>query len=177
MKRLLLAAVALTAVGGAANAQVGGFSDVPANHWAAQSVARLAALGIINGFPADPQAKPAPVKKSGFDGAKPVTRYELAVTLYRFVQYLERTDKQKKNSQGAQAKPTTPEQTARWLVSQGYLPAGSPLLKEGGKVVTAKELSEALAQVITESRTRTVPVSPDSRFGEPIEHPDFRSGG
>jgi hypothetical protein len=82
-------------------AQSGRFRDVPANHWAAQSVDKLATVGIIKGYPSAPFApcghgKAGLRRQGGYNGDKPVTRYELAVTLYRFVQYVERANKQPK---------------------------------------------------------------------------------
>jgi len=110
------------------------------------------------------QAKPAPGKKQGYDGNKPVTRYELAVTLYRFVQYIERADRQKKGKSGAMAEPKTGADAVKYLVSNGYLPRTTLLAKEGGKIVTANQLADALAQVITKSRERVTPISPDSEL-------------
>ena len=81
-------------------AQSGGFSDVPSGHWAAASVQRLVSQGIL-AAPPKPTVKPAPK----YDGDKAVTRYELAVALDRFVQYVERADKQKKSKFNVRGDP------------------------------------------------------------------------
>ncbi|MFM7321573.1 MAG: S-layer homology domain-containing protein, partial [Armatimonadota bacterium] len=93
MNKWVAAAVATACFAGTAHAQVGGFRDVPSGHWAAGALEALAARAIVG------PAKP----KGNFDGAKPVTRYELAVTLWKLVQYMERADKQKKSKDGASA--------------------------------------------------------------------------
>lgn len=65
-KTLILAAamaLGVSSVGLAANP----FSDVPAGHWAYASVAKLAATGIVDGYP-----------DGTFQGARTMTRYEMA---------------------------------------------------------------------------------------------------
>ncbi len=67
MKKSLVLAMAM-AMGVTASAYAANpFSDVPAGHWAYDSVAKLAAAGVIDGYP-DGQ----------FDGDKLMTRYEMA---------------------------------------------------------------------------------------------------
>jgi hypothetical protein len=67
MKKTLVLAMAM-ALGVTASAYAANpFSDVPAGHWAYDSVAKLAAAGVVDGFP-DGQ----------FDGDKLMTRYEMA---------------------------------------------------------------------------------------------------
>ena len=67
MKKSLVVALALatgiTASASAANP----FSDVPAGHWAYASLAKLAAAGVVEGYP-----------DSTFQGDKLMTRYEMA---------------------------------------------------------------------------------------------------
>ena len=48
------------------------FSDVPANSWAYDAVNKLAAEGIIDGYP-----------NGTFGGERLMTRYEMAAVLYR----------------------------------------------------------------------------------------------
>ncbi len=50
------------------------FADVPATHWAAPALEALARAGVVVGHP-----------DGTYRGAEPVTRYELAVSLYRFL--------------------------------------------------------------------------------------------
>ena len=149
-------------------AQSARFRDIPANHWAAQSVDKLTTVGIIKGYPSAPFAtaelpdKSAKVKPNIYNGDKPVTRYELAVTLYRFVQYIEKANKQPKGKLPISGEPKSGAQAAKSLIAAGYLPAASPLAAQGDKVVTAKQFSAALAQVIMKTREHAAPPSPDS---------------
>ena len=67
MKKSLVLAMAM-ALGVTASAYAANpFSDVPAGHWAYDSVAKLAAAGVVDGY-AD----------GAFDGDKLMTRYEMA---------------------------------------------------------------------------------------------------
>ena len=59
-------------------AQVGKFKDVPSNHWAAEAVKYMTALGIITG-----------IKPDTFGGDLYVTRYQVAVLLYKLIQALQ----------------------------------------------------------------------------------------
>ncbi len=173
--------IALAAPALAHAQQQGSFSDVPANHWAAASIAKLAARGILTGYPAQPAGggggasarKPA----TAYNGSKPVTRYELAVTLYRFVQYLERADQQKKGTTHVQVLPpiknTDGAGAVRALIARGYLPRATPLGKNGATLVTADQLAEALARIISRDRENRTPVSPDSRLA-PEDRPEGR---
>ena len=174
------AAVLLAAaVASPARAQVAGFTDVPPTHWAATSVQKLVSSGIIVGYaaPFGPKQTPKPAaKKAAYDGNKPVTRYELAVTLYRFVTYIERADRQKKMKNTVQAEPKTGAEAVKRLVAEGYLPKTTPLALEGGKSVTANQMSVALAQVIAKSREKTTPITPDSLKTLPTEKPGNAPG-
>ena len=131
----VIGAAVLTLLATGAKAQVGGFSDVPKEHWAAEGVAKIADAGIVKGYPV--AQNPKPTGKATYDGNKPVTRYELAVTLYRFVLYMERSERQKKGDLKVEA-PIDGKEAVRRLIAEGYLPRTSPLAKEGAKVVTAK---------------------------------------
>ena len=162
-----VAAVVLAAVN-PAQAQTAGFKDVPKDHWAAEGVAKLASAGIIKGHPVAKNQKAT--GKETYDGNKPVTRYELAVTLYRFVLYIEKAERQKKGNLKVEA-PIDGPQAVRKLIAEGYLPRDTPLAKEGTKVVTANELADAMARVITRSREKTTPVTPDSLRDKKIENP------
>jgi|GEM_PF-1139544 S-layer homology domain. len=163
------------AVSPAARAQAGSFPDVPKNHWAAESVTRLAGAGILKGYAGGPlavaQGKP-PAKKPAYDGNKPVTRYELAVTLYRFVVYMERAERQKKSSTGAwlQGEPKSGAEAVKKLIAMGYLPQNTPLATEGDKLVTADQLADALAMVIAKTQEKKTPISKGSR--KDIEKPN-----
>ncbi len=162
----------------AARAQQAPFSDVPANHWAAASITKLAARGIVTGYPAAAQASGKPA--TAYNGSKPVTRYELAVTLYRFVQYLERADQQKKGTTRVQILPpiknTNGAGAVRALVARGYLPEATPLAKSGATLVTANQLADALAQMISRDRENRTPISPDARLAPEGGEPSARGG-
>lgn len=117
--------------------------DVPAHHWAAGAVDRVVHQRIMG---RDPDGR--------FRGDKPVTRYELAVTLDRFVRYMEAAHK----PLHTEASPPTPSVPApappearralTHLVSQRFLPPSSPLLtRPGSHTVSASELTDALAAV------------------------------
>jgi hypothetical protein len=147
-----------------AMAQAGGFSDVPKTHWAAPSVTGLAATGIVA-----PQSG-----GTKYNGDRPVTRYELAVTLYKFVQYMERAGNQPRGKMKVEA--ITGPDAVKKLVAGGYLPANTPLAKEGGKTVTANQLADAMATVITKIRAKKVPITPDSLRDNKIEHPPHAPG-
>jgi hypothetical protein len=151
-----------------AAAQSGGFTDVPKTHWAAQSITGLATAGILA-----PQSGTA---KQTYNGDRPVTRYELAVTLYKFVQYMERADKQPRGKMKVEAPVSGPDAVKK-LIAGGYLPANTVLAKEGGKNVTANQLADAMGTVITKIRAKKVPITPDSLRTQPIEHPPHENKG
>lgn len=54
------------------------FADVPANHWAYQAIASLAADGLVDGAP-----------DAGFNGDRPLTRYEMAAIVARVIARLQ----------------------------------------------------------------------------------------
>ena len=117
--------------------------DLPPGHWAGGSVKRVLHENIMGTTP-----------DGRFQGDQPVTRYELAVALDRFVQYMEAGRKPLHAQTFPAPKSVSPaaspiqRQAITHLVSNGFLPAASPLVTQNGKaVVTAKELSAALASV------------------------------
>lgn len=73
MKRLVLTLLAATLVSGAF-AQSTSFPDIPANHWAADAVSRIANLGIVIGFP-----------DGTFRGNEAFTRYQAALVMSRLL--------------------------------------------------------------------------------------------
>ena len=117
--------------------------DVPARHFAAGSVRRVVGEKIM-GRDLDGR----------FRGNKPVTRYELAVALDRFVRYVEAARKPL-HSELVQPNVAVPPKAnaaqrgaLHHLVSYGFLPPQSPLLTKNGQApVTADELAAALASV------------------------------
>ena len=82
MKKSLVLAMAM-ALGVTASAYAANpFSDVPAGHWAYDSVAKLAAAGVVDGY-AD----------GAFDGDKLMTRYEMAQIVAKAMAKGENVDK------------------------------------------------------------------------------------
>ena len=132
------------------------FPDVPAKHWAAGAVGRVAARKLMTG---DPTGK--------FNGNKPVTRYELAVTLDRLVRYMEDAHKPLSATPDRpvhlpKAAPSAAQAALRHLVGGGFLPTTSPIvIKDGTKPVTASELTNALAQVTIRLSDRSLPPQQD----------------
>ncbi len=121
------------------------FKDVPEDHWAAESIQVLKANGVMQGYP-----------DGTFRGEAAVTRYELAVALASMIDYMEHSLKPEVESQKNQTstqpiKPTDKEKSkdapAQALKSGGFIAADSVLLKDPEKMVSASELSEALASV------------------------------
>lgn len=129
-------------------------ADVPTGHWAAGAVHRLAADKIMVG---NSQGK--------FDGSKPVTRYELAVTLDRLVRYMEagRKPLSAGAKQGAVPLPASIDANTRFalahLAQGGFIASSSPLL-QSDKIVTARELTDILAQVAIRLSDRSLPPTP-----------------
>lgn len=76
MKKILLALLASTAVGGVAAAQ--SFPDVPAGSYAEEAVARLADLGIVIGYP-----------DGTYRGNEAFTRYQAALVVTRLLDTVE----------------------------------------------------------------------------------------
>jgi len=76
MKKLFLTLLAALVLTGAV-AQSTPFPDVPANHWATDSLSRIANLGIIIGFP-----------DGTYRGNESITRYQAAVIIDRMVNLL-----------------------------------------------------------------------------------------
>ena len=139
------------------------FKDVPKDHWAAGAVQKLKDEGVVQGYP-----------DGTFKGNQPVTRYELAAALVRFVEFLQEsekpvvTDKQKPAAQSSSGgfgsaaalccRSNEPEAV---LVDGGFLPKDSALAKDGKKPVTSEELADALASVakrLIELRVKEEPV-------------------
>lgn len=126
--------------------------DVPGGHWAAQSVQRVTDKKIMQ---ADATGK--------FNGSKPVTRYELAVALDRFVRYIENGRKPlspgpRGTARVPAAAPPDAKAALAHLADGRFLPPASPLFtKPGDKPATARELADALAQVTIRLSDRSLP--------------------
>ncbi len=77
-KRLALVLVLVLLTSAATTAFASPFADVPADHWAYDSVAELAAAGLIEGYP-----------DGTYGGARMMTRYEAAMVFARALKRLE----------------------------------------------------------------------------------------
>ncbi len=125
----------------------GVFKDVPKDHWAAESVNKLAQAGIIRGYP-----------DGTFKGDKSVTRYELAAALSSMIQFI--LDSQKPLASGQ--KKSAVEKPMEFLKDGGYLPKDSPVLKDPGKTITPEELAQALSSVAARLIEARVPAPKES---------------
>ena len=132
--------------------------DVPVGHWAAKSVKQVLDKKIMR-----------PKPDGRFQGDKPVSRYELAVTLDRFIKYIEAGKKPLHAMNPAPkavvpaAAPAEAKTALADLTKNGFIPATSPLVtKPGMQPVTAKELADALAQVTIRLSDRSLPPTKDA---------------
>ncbi len=154
MKTQLTLALLLGAAWAAPFALASPITDIPPGHWAAGAVRRLASEKIMTGS--------APGK---FQGDKPVTRYELALTLDRLVRYMEagRKPLSKAGTPNPVRLPAAANAQTRQalahLAQGGFVSASSPLL-QANKVVTARELTDVLAQVTIRLTDRSLPATP-----------------
>ncbi|MFN8139744.1 MAG: S-layer homology domain-containing protein [Fimbriimonadales bacterium] len=122
--------------------QTGGYKDVPATHWAAKSINNLVTAGYM---PAG--------NNSLFQGEKPVTRYEFAVMMNRFVDdmsraYVRKPTKKTINVAKIRGRDSDGSKTAMIrLASEGYLPYWSPIFHGPGDTVSPEQFTVALGQV------------------------------
>lgn len=123
--------------------------DVPAKHWAAASVQSVTDKKIMG-----------TLSDGKFHGSKPVTRYELAVALDRFVRYIEAgrmpltTSPKATGSKGF----TNTSPAVADLLANSFISAESPIAKGTGReLVTAEQLADALGQVTIRLSDRSLP--------------------
>ncbi len=150
MRTLAVALViAVLAVPVAASEQ---FKDVPTDHWAAKAVDMLAQKGIVKGY-----------LDGTFNGDKPVTRYELATVLVKFIDYMRESlqplTPPKPVQSAAPAKESAkPADPVKFLRDGGFLTEDSVLLqKDTAKPITADQLAQALATVSAKLIEERVP--------------------
>jgi hypothetical protein len=131
-------------------------SDVPSNSPAADAVNHALQDRIMD------------IKPDGkFDGAQPVTRYELAVTLDRFITFIETAHKPLRSAEFPTPSSSLTAPAGHWahdaqfrLVKYGFVPLSSPLLKKPGTgVLTADDLSAIMASVTIRLNDRSMPVT------------------
>mgnify|MGYP001028997860 CR=1 FL=1 len=133
---LLISALSLS------SAQAGGYSDVPKDHWAGPAIDRL----VQAGFLPPGQGKP-------FHGNQPVTRYEFAVVMDKFIQDIRRSfirqpkpkEINEKKIKGRTADGS--QQAMIRLAREGFLPYYSPIFHGPEDTLTPERLASALSQV------------------------------
>lgn len=163
----LTGAIAIAIAAIPAFAQTTEFKDVPPDHWAAPAVKEVVAKGIMKGFP-----------DGTFRGDQPVSRYELAVTLARFMRQVEESikDLKARTPKVSIAVPVKPQHWAfadlQFLISRGYAPEGSPLLVNPFEPVDPDTVSAVLAQAMIGLVERYT-ISPDE-LQVPEAGPPFR---
>lgn len=148
-------AAAISIVGVCALAAATPLKDIPANHWARASVESVTSKKLMDAPDGD------------FDGNKPVTRYELAVVLDRFVQYMEAGKKPLHVEPLLPPAKVSPRAGAsvrlalKQLTSENFIPSDSILLKGTGKeVVTASQLEDLMSQVVSRLADRAEKTPP-----------------
>jgi hypothetical protein len=124
-KSVIIGGVLVLGCALAATAAAPRFRDVPAEHWAFAPIQSVAAKGVL------------PPKSAGvFKPDQPVTRAELAATVVRLIDYLEKQGPQKLTN--SPAKPHVPRAQTAALARFPRGHASYPALKrmvEGGYVV------------------------------------------
>lgn len=118
------------------------FADIPKGHWAEKSVANVVGRGYMNGLPS-----------GKFDGEKPVTRFEFAVALDRFVRDVEKglkdapkTNRAKEHKVGVASKHWAFESLSH-LLDGGYLPPDSPIFSDKVTTLTMTQTGKAMGQI------------------------------
>ena len=133
--------------------------DVSGSHGAASAVQDMIKTGIMK------------TQQDGkFHGAQPITRYELAVILDRFVNYIEQASKPIKQTlypvpkSSITAQAGTPAYDAQVrLLRDGFISISSPLLQTPATgVVTAQELASIMAHVTIRLSDRHLSVTKDA---------------
>jgi hypothetical protein len=128
------------------------FIDVPVGQWAADAVKQLTEQGLMKGYP-----------DSTFRGNRPVTRYELAVTIARFVELLtpvssQPVQKQQQNAAKHETNaPAWASNSIELLKKSEVLPSSSPIITDGSKPATVEDLAQALAAAATKIIESRVP--------------------
>jgi len=147
MKYLLLV-VGIIGIGAlcfAAGEKVGiaRFSDVPADHWAADAVTELADQGVLQGYP-----------DGTFNGERAVTRYELAVTLARFAEFMNAGRNPLVQPDSTKSRSIIPEECPSWaqdsvlfLSENSILPVDSPIITDGKKFATGEDVAQSLSSL------------------------------
>lgn len=131
----------------------------PSSSSVSASVARMEKSGIV-----------APYSDGKFHGNAPVTRYEMAVVLDRFVRYIEAAHKPLKTTSAPVNNSMVSAPAGHWahsaqvdLVKNKFLPANSVLLKAPGTaLVTADQFTDSLSYAVSRLSDRSMPPTPNA---------------
>lgn len=154
MKSLLILLLTLGIASPAPCVLAAPVTDVSSSHWAAGAVQRLTSENILVGS-----------AEGKFEGNKPITRYELAVTLDRLVRYMEtgQTPLRPKPAHASVKMPASADaktqQALTHLADGGFIAPSSQLL-QANKLVTAQELTDILSQIAIRLSDRSLPPTP-----------------
>ncbi len=132
MKRLILTLLAATLVSGAF-AQNTTFPDIPANHWAADAVSRIADLGIVIGFP-----------DGTFRGNEAFTRYQAALVVSRVLDVIN------ENVNSALAMTKADIESLRNAVQE----VASDVASQGVRLSSAESAIASLSDDVTANKSR-----------------------
>ncbi|MCW5946376.1 MAG: S-layer homology domain-containing protein [Fimbriimonadales bacterium] len=122
--------------------QVGGYSDVSRDHWAAKPIENLVAAKML-----------PPGEGKAFQGDRPVTRYEFAVLMDRFIQdirksFLRQPVPKELNLANIKGRDADGSQAAMVrLAKDGFLPYESPIFRGPTETITPEMMSIAMAQI------------------------------
>lgn len=124
--------------------QVAGYSDVPPSHWAAKSVTHLVETKML-----------VPAPGATFQGDQPVTRYEFAVMIDKFITDIRKTfirqpEKKIINEKKIAGRDVDGSKAAMVrLAKEGFLPYYSPIFMGPKDTLTPQMMSVALSQIST----------------------------
>lgn len=122
--------------------QAGGYSDVPRDHWAAKSIESLVAMRVLS-----------PGEGKPFQGDQPVTRYEFAVLMDKFISDIRRAFvrqpvQKQLNVSLIKGREADGSQAAMVrLAKEGFLPYESPILRGPKDTITPEMMAIAMAQI------------------------------
>ena len=137
------------------------FKDVPKDHWAAESVRIVAQDGIVKGY-----------NDKTYRGDKPITRYELAVTLERLIYFIQESDKpiqtadSKQQSESKHEKQSNPSE---FLIKNGNMTSDSTYFQKPNEPVTKEELAQVLSSVAAKLIEEKVPVKSEETSKDNIK--------
>jgi hypothetical protein len=131
----LIAAVAIAL-------QSGGYSDVPKDHWAGSAVENLVSMKML----------PTGEGKA-FQGEQPVTRYEFAVVMDKFItdirrSFMRQPIQKELNAERIKGRTADGSQAAMLrLAKEGFLPYESPILRGPSDTMSPEMMAVAMSQI------------------------------